>query len=98
MLFRIQQNDRAMAIIREGIARFGDDEKPFISLEIAVARQAGRDDEAQGYLERCSSFNNPALTKDCELAAGHTAQNAPAQSSSPMPKLPSLPFGLPHFP
>lgn len=95
MLFRTRQNDRAIAVIREGIARFGNDEKPFISLEIAVARQAGRDAEAQEYLDRCSSFNNPALTKDCELAAGHKAQAAPAKSSTSSP---SLPFGLPHFP
>jgi Zn-dependent protease with chaperone function len=99
MLLRTRQNDRAFAVIREGVSRFGNDEKPFISLEIAVARQAGRDDEVDDALNRCSSYNNPALTKDCELAAGRSAQsNTAAQSPPPPPKLPNLPFNLPHFP
>ena len=42
MLFRVKQNDRAMAVAHAGIARFGNDDKPFISLKIAIAKQAWR--------------------------------------------------------
>ncbi len=94
MLYRTGQNERAMQIIREGVARFDNDQKPFISLMIAVARQEGRQDEVQGYLRSCQAYGNPALTKDCELAAGQSATAEPGPS---IPRLPSLPFGIPHF-
>jgi hypothetical protein len=96
MLYRIKDNDRAMAVIREGVGRFGNDDKPFIALMIAVARQAGNDGEAQGYLQRCQGYDNDALTKDCQLAAGQTPDK-PAQQQQ-QSHLPSLPFNLPHFP
>ncbi len=94
MLYRTGQNDRAMQVIGEGVARFGNDQKPFISLTIAVARQQGRADEVQGYLRTCQGYGNPGLTKDCELAAGQSA-TAAAPSGPHLPT--SLPFGLPHF-
>jgi predicted Zn-dependent protease len=94
MLYRTGQNERAMQIIGQGVARFDNDQKPFIALMIAVARQEGRQDEVQNYLRSCQAYGNPALTKDCELAAGQSATAEPGPS---MPKLPTLPFGLPHF-
>jgi hypothetical protein len=95
MLYRTRQNDRAMQVIQEGVARFNNDQKPFISLMIAVARQEGREDEVQGYLRTCQGYGNAALTRDCQLAAGESATAAPGPS---LPRLPtSLPFGLPHF-
>jgi hypothetical protein len=95
MLYRTGQNQRAMQVIGEGVARFGNDQKPFIALTIAVARQEGRQDEVEGYLRTCQGYGNPGLTKDCELAAGRSATPAPGPS---LPGLPtSLPFGLPHF-
>ncbi|HEY1750275.1 MAG TPA: M48 family metalloprotease [Caulobacteraceae bacterium] len=96
MLYRAQQNERAMSALEAGVNRFGGDEKPFISLRIAIARQAGHDDDVQASLQRCLGYDNEALAKDCRLAAGQTADAAP--QSSPQPRLPSLPFGLPHFP
>jgi hypothetical protein len=92
MLYRTKQNDRAMQIAREGTQRFGNDQKPFIALMIAISRQAGREDEAERYLGQCVAYGDDGLTKDCQLAAG---KNGPSPSS---PKVPSLPFGLPHFP
>ncbi|MFI4933985.1 MAG: M48 family metalloprotease [Caulobacterales bacterium] len=93
MLYRTKQNDRAMLIVQQGIQRFNNDPKPFIALEIGIARQAGRDDQAQGYLAQCMSYNDEGLSKDCQLAAGPLAKGA-----APQQKRPSLPFGLPHFP
>jgi Zn-dependent protease with chaperone function len=93
MLYRAQQNDRAMQVIQEGVSRFGDDQKPFIALMIAVARQQGREDQVQGYLRTCQGYNNDNLSRDCRLAAGESAE-APAPST---PHMPSLPFSLPHF-
>jgi Zn-dependent protease with chaperone function len=94
MLYRTRQNDRARQVIQEGVERFNNDEKPFISLLIAVARQEGRGDEVQGYLRTCQAYGNAALTKDCQLAAGESATAAPPSA----PKLPiSLPFNPLHF-
>jgi hypothetical protein len=97
MLFKAKRNDRAMDVARAGIARFGNDDKPFISLEIAIARQAGRQDEADGYYARCVSYQNPGLTKDCNLAAGKKGDEG-AQPKSSGSGVPHIPFGIPHFP
>jgi metalloprotease len=98
MLFRVQQNERAMSVAQAGIARFGNDDKPFIALQIGIARQSDDQSGADAYYERCVSYQNPALTKDCNLAAGKKA-DASGQGSSPSrPSMPSLPFGIPHFP
>jgi hypothetical protein len=90
MLFRTQQYDRALAVASEGVARFGNDDKPFISLRIAINHAEDRTDDVEADLQRCQSYGIPDLTKDCQLAAGKSAKAA-AQPS------PSLPFGLPHL-
>ena len=56
MLYKTKQNDRAMQIAAQGAQRFGGDQKPFISLMIAISRQAGREDEAERYLGQCLSL------------------------------------------
>jgi beta-barrel assembly-enhancing protease len=93
MLFRTKQNDRALAVASAGVARFGNDDKPFISLRIAINHAEGRADEVDADLQRCQGYGNPDLTKDCQLAAGKTAK----AESKPASTTPSLPFGLPHF-
>jgi predicted Zn-dependent protease len=93
MLYRVKQNDRAMAVAEAGIRRFNNDDKPFISLQIAIARQAGDQGQADQYYAQCLSYQNPGLTKDCNLAAGKKADAAGAGAPHP-----SMPFGLPHFP
>ena len=93
MLFRIKQNDRALAVASAGVARFGNDDKPFISLRIAINHAEGRTDEVDADLQRCQGYGNPDLTKDCQLAAGKSAK----AESKPASTTPSLPFGLPHL-
>ncbi len=93
MLYRVKQNDQALAVAEAGIRRFNNDDKPFISLQIAIAKQAGRDDQMESYYQQCLSYQNPALTKDCNLAAGKKAEDTGSR-----PRTPSLPFGIPHFP
>jgi Zn-dependent protease with chaperone function len=97
MLYKAKRNDRAMDVARAGIARFGNDDKPFISLEIAIAKQAGRTDEMESYYQRCVSYQNPGLLKDCNVAAGKKADEGPQQGKS-TPGIPHIPFGIPHFP
>ena len=97
MLYRAQQNDHAMAVAKAGISRFGGDDKPFIALQIGIARQAGDQSSVDDYYAQCLSYQNPGLTKDCNLAAGKKA-DAGGASSTPHQSMPSLPFGLPHFP
>jgi hypothetical protein len=96
MLYRVKQNDRAMAVAHAGISRFGNDDKPFISLEIAIAKQAGDEGQMESYYQQCLSYQNPALTKDCNLAAGKKADAGAQPGSSP--SMPHVPFGIPHFP
>jgi hypothetical protein len=96
MLYRTKQNDRAMLVAREGVGRFGNDDKPFIALMISVARQAGHDDEMQQHLARCESYDNEALLKDCRVAAGQKPDGDEGQSGGPSFPT-SLPFGLPHL-
>lgn len=92
MLYKTGHNDVALEVIQAGVDRF-EDEKPFLSLIIAVDRQAGRMDQMQAALLRCTQAGDEALTKDCELAAGDAAK---AQAKGP--RMPSLPFGLPRRP
>jgi len=98
MLYKAKRNDRAMDVARAGIARFGNDEKPFISLEVAIAKQAGRTDEMESYYQRCVSYQNPNLLKDCNVAAGRKPDEGPQQSGKSTPGIPHIPFGIPHFP
>jgi len=97
MLYRTQQYDRALAVASEGVGRFGNDDRPFISLRIAINYQAGHTDEVEADLQRCESYGNPDLTKDCRLAAGKSATADPPQQQQQAPSMPNLPFGLPHF-
>ena len=86
MLWRRGETRPAGDIIRAGVQRFDNDDKPFISLQIAVARQAGRDSEVDALLRRCSDYGDDALQRDCNLAAGRSAdQHADAPKVS-MPK------------
>ncbi len=94
MLYRAGQSDRALQVIETSTARFGNDEKPFLSLRIAIARQNGRKDEADRYLQRCVSYNDANLKHDCELAAGKKVE----QQDKPSAPHISLPFGLPSLP
>lgn len=98
MLYRVKQNDRAMAVAKSGIARFDQDDKPFIALQIAIAKQAGNDGEAEGYYQQCVSYNRPGLTKDCDLAAGKKEGAGAQQQQTKGPSMPHMPFGIPHFP
>ena len=89
MFYRAGQNDRAMALLRQGIARFGNDDKPFISLEVAVSRQAGDKDQALGFFNRCMAYPDPDLKKDCQDAAGDLAGKAkPAPPAKHLPHIP----------
>ncbi len=93
MFYRLGRDDRAMAILRQGIARFGGDDKPFVSLEVATARQAGRAGEARAYLDKCLAYGEPDLAKDCQQAAGElAAAQPPSKRALHLPSLPGLPF------
>jgi len=89
MLYRVQQNDRALQIIQRGVGVFNNDEKPFLSLLIAVSLQAGRPDDAQRYLGECLAVGDEALASDCRLAAGKKAEEGQKRRN---------PFGLPFMP
>jgi tetratricopeptide (TPR) repeat protein len=86
MLYRTGQNERALAIIQQGTARFGNDPKPFLSLLIGVSLQSGRKDEAARYLQQCLAYNDQSLAQDCRLAAGGGKEQHKG------------PFGFPHLP
>jgi len=88
MLFRTRQNDRAFTVIEDGTRRFNNDDKPFLSLLIAISRQNQQAQQADQYLKRCLSYGDEGLTKDCQLAAGDGAASKPKSS-------PGLPRGLP---
>jgi predicted Zn-dependent protease len=92
LLFQSGQEDRALQLIQTSIRRFGDDDKPFLALLIAISVKSGRQDEADRFFQRCVAYNDANLTSDCQLAAGRKAE-APAK-----PKTPGLPFGLPSLP
>ncbi len=69
MLFRAGQSDAALQIIREGVGRFNNDEKPFLALLVAVNKQAGRKDESDRYLKVCMAQPDADLKKDCQQMA-----------------------------
>ncbi|MFL5297412.1 MAG: M48 family metalloprotease [Phenylobacterium sp.] len=69
MLFRTGHPEPAFDVIAAGQSRF-EDEKPFLSLIVALDRQAGRMDAMQAALAHCREAGDEALKKDCELAAG----------------------------
>jgi predicted Zn-dependent protease len=88
MLYRAGRYDPAMQVLKDGAARFRDD-KPFLSLQVAVAKGAGQSADADGYLRRCNDTGDAALKKDCQLAAGGPSDTS--KSASPF-RLPKLPF------
>jgi hypothetical protein len=90
MLYRTKQNDRAFQIIQRGVTTFNNDPKPFMSLMIAVSRQAGRNDDVERYLGQCLAYGDDALGADCRLAAGKKAEPE-KKKRSPF----GMPFGLP---
>ena len=95
MLWRRGENQPADDIIRAGVRRFDSDEKPFMSLQIAVAKQAGRDRDVEDLLRRCADYGDDALMRDCNLAAGRNADQRP---DAPHANMPSLPFSIPGLP
>ena len=80
-------SDIDLVAVQQGVAAFGNDDKPFLSLLIAVSLQAGKPDDAQRYLGECLMAGDEGLASDCRLAAGKKAE----------PKHRS-PFGLPFVP
>jgi hypothetical protein len=92
MLYRTQQNDRAFQIIQQGISACNNDDKPFLSMLVAVSIQADRTDDAKRYLAECLSAGDDALASDCRLAAGKLAPPEHKHPNGPF----GLPFGLPH--
>jgi Zn-dependent protease with chaperone function len=99
MFYRVSQSDRAMAVLQQGISRFGGDQKPFISLEIAVAKQSGQRGQALSFLNQCLTYPDPDLKKDCQDAAGDLAGDARGGQQTqeqPKPKIhvhiPGMPF------
>lgn len=98
MLYRTRQTDRAYQVIDDGTRRFSNDDKPFLSLLVAISRQAGQDQQSEQYLQRCLSYGDEGLSKDCNLAAGRDAK----PSSPSAPRLPAglprgMPFGVPRI-
>ena len=67
MLYKTGHPDPAFDVISAGEARF-QDEKPFLSLIIALDLKAGHPDQAQAVLQRCQQSGDEGLKKDCELA------------------------------
>jgi beta-barrel assembly-enhancing protease len=97
MLYRIGQYPQAEQLIAEGQQRFGGDDKPFLSLLVAISDKQGKPEVRERHLRRCRGLGDPRLKKDCDLAAGGSAEDA---GGSRMPKipvnglpLPKLPFG-----
>lgn len=96
MLFRTGQYDRAEQVVDEGTRRFGGDDKPFLSLLVAVADKQGKPELREQRLKRCRGFGNAELKKDCDLAAGGKGEGDKATPSKinirSLPSLPARPF------
>lgn len=73
MLYQAGKADDAVGIVDAGAARFNGDEKPFLSLLIAIYKTNKMEAEAEQYMQKCASHRDPGLTKDCELAYGGPA-------------------------
>ncbi|HEY9217487.1 MAG TPA: hypothetical protein VIO94_05510, partial [Phenylobacterium sp.] len=87
MLYQAGRADPAVAMVDEGSARFGGDDKPFLALLIGIYKQAGMSSEQAQYFNRCVSYKDPGLSKDCEVANGGAGSS---QASAPRPGLPGL--------
>jgi predicted Zn-dependent protease len=75
MLYQAGKADDAVGVVDAGAARFNGDEKPFLSLLIAIYKTNKMDAEAEQYLQKCAAHREPGLTKDCELAYGGPAES-----------------------
>jgi len=84
MLSDAGETDRALLVIEDGTRRFGDD-KPFLSMLIAIAKQTGHVNSANAYLQRCLETGDDNLKKDCQTAMGDDGAQA---------KGGGLPFGF----
>lgn len=73
MLYQAGRSDDAVGVVDAGAARFDGDEKPFLSLLIAIYKSSKMEAEAEQYLQKCAAHREPGLTKDCELAYGGPA-------------------------
>lgn len=88
MLYQAGKADDAVGVVDLGAARFNGDEKPFLSLLIAIYKTNKMEAEAEQYLQKCAAHRDPGLTKDCELAYG-----GPAGGGGRGGGLPSLGIG-----
>ncbi len=96
MLWRRDETQPADDMLRAGIRRFNEDEKPFMALQIAVAKQAGRDTDVGSLLERCADYGDRGLLRDCKLAAGQDPNASDSDNSQQA--APSPPFSIPGLP
>ena len=83
MLLRTARYDRADQVIAEGTARFGNDDRPFISLQVAVADRSGKAERRQQLMARCEGYADERLAKDCRLAARQEAKAEKAANKKP---------------
>ncbi|MGZ8363839.1 MAG: M48 family metalloprotease [Caulobacteraceae bacterium] len=89
MLFRTGQYDRAEQVVAQGVQRFGNDDKPFLSLRVAISYKQGRKEDGQRYLKRCMDYGDEGLGRDCSLAAGESGGAGDAEAAKA--KKPVLP-------
>lgn len=87
MLYRTGQTQRAYEVIDLAQRRFNNDDKPFLSMLVALSRKDGRQDQAEAYHRRCLSYGDEGLTKDCDLANGG-AKTAAADAPKKGPRFP----------
>jgi beta-barrel assembly-enhancing protease len=96
LLLRAARYDQADQIIAQGTQRFGNDDKPFISLQIAIADKQGRADRRDQLMARCGGYSDPALVKDCKLAAKQEMKQEKAEAKKgSLPGMGGLLGGLP---
>ncbi len=81
MLYRTQQNDRALQIIQQGIVTFNNDDKPFLAMQIAVSRRAGRADDVERFFGVCVATGDEALWQ--RLPPGRRQAGKAETSGSP---------------
>lgn len=91
MFYEAGRDQSALSVAQDGIARYGNDEKPFLALQIAVYRRGARMAELRAALQRCRAYNDEDLRADCRAAAGGEDE---AEAG---PRLPTMPAGLPRF-
>ena len=96
MLLRTARYPRADQVIAMGTQRFGNDDRPFLSLQIAIADRQGQGDRTKQLLKRCNDYGDEWLVKDCRLAVKQDASEQQAEAKKPgMPNLPGVLGALP---